>query len=177
MPAFTIRPATANDLDAVRAIFNYYVTHSTCTFQIAPETAEERLAWFRGRTECHPVTVAEAGGEIIGWAALSPWKSRCAYAGSAEASVYVHHAHHRRGVGKALLLDLITRARAAGLHTIIGGTTTDQSASLALQLALGFESVGTFREVGYKFDRWLDVTYTQLMLTGAPVPACPSRTA
>ncbi len=168
MSAFSIRLATVNDLDAIRAIFNYYVTHSTCTFQIALETAEERLAWFRGRAERHPVTVAEVGGEIIGWAALSPWKSRCAYARSAETSVYVHHTHHRRGIGRALLLDLITRAQATGLRTIIGGTTTDQSASLALQSALGFEPVGTFRQVGYKFDRWLDVTYMQLILSGGP---------
>jgi L-amino acid N-acyltransferase YncA len=165
MPAFSIRLATESDLEAIRAIYNYYVEHSTCTYQIKPETAEERLAWFRDRNwKMHPATVAEGEGRVVGWAALSPWKSRCAYAHSAEASVYVHHDHHRRGIGKALLLDLIERAKAAGLHTIIGGTSSDQSASLALQAALGFIPVGTFRQTGRKFDRWLDVTYTQLML-------------
>jgi phosphinothricin acetyltransferase len=167
MPAFTIRPATENDLEAIRAIFNYYVTRSTCTFQIELETAEERIAWFRGRSELHPVTVAEGDGGVIGWAALSPWKSRCAYTNSAEASVYVHHEYHRRGIGKALLLDLIERAKVTGLHTIIGGTCSEQAASIALQVALGFELVGTFRQVGRKFDRWLDVTYTQLVLNAA----------
>ena len=78
--------------------------------------------------------------------------------------MYIHHEHHRRGIGKALLLDLIDRAKAAGLHTVIGGACTTQTASLALQAALGFEVVGTFREVGRKFDRWLDVTHTQLVL-------------
>ena len=68
------------------------------------------------------------------------------------------------GPVKALLLDLVERAKAAGLHTIIGGTSSDQSASLALQVAVGFVPVGTFREVGRKFDRWLDVTYLQLVL-------------
>jgi phosphinothricin acetyltransferase len=165
MPAFSIRLATENDLEAIRTIYNYYVLHSTCTYQIELETAEERLAWFRERNfQMHPVTVAESDGEVIGWAALSPWKSRCGYALSAEASVYIHHVHHRRGVGKALLLDLIERAKTAKLHTIIGGTSSDQSASLALQLAVGFTLVGTFRETGRKFDRWLDVTYTQLLL-------------
>ena len=164
MPAFTIRPATEGDLEAIRAIFNYYVTRSTCTFQIELETAEERIAWFRGRSELHPVTVAESDEVVIAWAALSPWKSRCAYARSAEASVYVHHEHHRRGIGKALLLDLIERAKVAGLHTIIGGACSEQASSLALQVALGFELIGTFRQVGRKFDRWLDVTYTQLVL-------------
>src|SRR5262245_60452688 len=164
MPVFTILLATANDLDAIRAIFNYFVANSTCTFQIEPETAEEREEWFRERSESHPVTVAEVEGRVIGWSALSPWKSRCAYAKSAEVSVYVHHEHHRRGVGRALLLDLIERAKAAKLHTIIGGACTEQPASLALQAALGFELVGTFRQVGRKFDRWLDVTYMQYSL-------------
>lgn len=165
MAAFTIRPAVESDLDAIRSIYNYYVARSTCTFQIEPETAEERLAWFRDRDrETHPITVAESAGVVIGWAALSPWKSRCAYARSAEASVYVHPEHHRRGIGKALLLDLIDRAKAAGLHTIIGGACGEQAASLALQAALGFAVVGTFRQVGRKFDRWLDVIYMQLIL-------------
>jgi L-amino acid N-acyltransferase len=164
MPEFTIRLATENDLEAIRAIYNYYVTHSTCTYQIELETAEERRAWFGERSAKHPATVAESEGVVIGWGSLSPWKSRCGYAWAAEASVYVHHDHHRRGLGKALLLDLIERAKAAGLHTIIGGASSDQSASLALQVALGFIPMGTFREVGRKFDRWLDVTYTQLML-------------
>jgi L-amino acid N-acyltransferase YncA len=165
MPAFTIRLATEDDLEAIRAIYNYFVQHSTCTYQIELETAEERLAWFRDRNmKLHPVTVAEADGIVVAWAALSPWKSRCGYAWAAEASVYVHHEHHRRGLGKALLLDLVERAKAAGLHTVIGGASSDQHASLALQVALGFTPIGTFREVGRKFNQWLDVTYTQLLL-------------
>ena len=164
MSECAIRPATANDLDAIRAIYNHYVTHSTCTYQIELETAAERAAWFRDRSELHPVTVAEREGIVIGWAALSPWKSRCGYARSAEASVYIHHEHHRRGAGKALLIDLIDRAKALGLHTVIGGACSTQTASLALQAALGFEVIGTFRQVGRKFDRWLDVTHTQLVL-------------
>lgn len=165
MSAFSIRLATDTDLETVRTIYNHYIHTSTCTYQIEAESAEERAAWFRDRNpQLHPVTVAEADGEVIAWAALSPWKSRCGYALSAEASVYVHHEQQRRGLGRALLLDLIARGRAAGLHVIIGGTSSDQAASLALQQALGFEIVGTFREVGRKFDRWLDVTYTQLLL-------------
>lgn len=162
MSDFTIRLATANDLEAIRAIYNYYVERSTCTYQLELETAEERAAWFRERSARHPATVAELDGVVIGWAALSPWKSRGAYAWCAEGSVYIHHEHHRRGLGKVLLLDLIERGRAAGLHTIIGATSSDQTASLALQQAVGFEVIGTMREVGRKFDRWLDVTYTQL---------------
>jgi phosphinothricin acetyltransferase len=159
-----IRLARPDDLPAVRAIYNHYVLTSTCTFQVEPETEAERLAWFEGRTEAHPATVAEAGGEVVAWASLSPWKGRCAYRHSAEASVYVRHDRHRRGLGRALMLDLIERARAAGHHTVLGGACTEQEGSLALQRALGFEPVACFREVGRKFGRWLDVAYLQLML-------------
>ena len=104
------------------------------------------------------------GGRVVGWAALSAWKSRCAYARSVEVSVYIRHDLHRRGLGRALMLDLIERAQAAGHHTIIGGACTEQAASLALQESLGFERVACFREVGYKFGRWLDVAYMKLLL-------------
>ena len=159
-----IRLATEGDLDAIRSIYNHYVTASTCTFQIEPETPKERAEWFSARSSTHPGIVAELDGTVVGWAALSPWKSRCAYARSAEASVYVRPDMHRRGIGRALLTDLIVKAKAAGLHTLIGGACTEQGASLALQQAFGFVLVGCFREVGYKFDRWLDVVYMQLML-------------
>jgi phosphinothricin acetyltransferase len=159
-----IRPATSADLDTIREIYNFYVGRSTCTFQIEPDTEEARLAWFQDRSSAHPVTVAEADGEVIGWGALSPWNRRCAYARSVEASVYVQDGLHRQGVGRALLLDLIQRARALGHHTIIGGACTEQTASLALQESFGFERVACFREVGHKFGRWLDVVYMQLFL-------------
>jgi phosphinothricin acetyltransferase len=162
--AVRIRPATVADLPAIRAIYNHYVATSTCTFRMEPQTEEELHAEFTARGPGHPMTVAEAGGEVVGWAALSAWKARCAYAHSVEASVYVPHDHHRRGIGRALLADLIERARAAGHHTILGGTCTEHPASLALQEALGFVKVAHLREVGFKFGRWLDVAYLQLML-------------
>lgn len=159
-----IRPIIEADLEAVRLIYNHYVATSTCTFQIDPDTADERLAWFRDRGPAHPIVVAELGGEVVGWGALSPWKSRCAYARSVEASVYVRHDLHRRGVGRSLLAELIRLARAVGHHTVLGATCTEHPASLALQEAFGFARVGCHREVGHKFGRWLDVAYTQLML-------------
>jgi phosphinothricin acetyltransferase len=103
-------------------------------------------------------------GEVFGWGALSPWKARCAYAHSVEASLYVRHDRQRRGIGRALLHDLIERARGIGHHTILGGTCTEQTASLALQESLGFQRAAWFREVGQKFERWLDVVYMQLLL-------------
>jgi len=165
-----IRPATATDLGSVRDIYNYYVSRSTCTFQIELDTEARRLAWFRDRSAAHPVIVAEAAGEVVGWAALSGWNARCGYSRTVEASVYIRHDLHRRGVGMSLMRELIERARSAGHHTIIGGACTEQAASLALQAALGFEQVACFREVGYKFGRWLDVAYMQLFLGSKDPP-------
>jgi phosphinothricin acetyltransferase len=159
---WSIRPAVEPDLPAIRDIYNHYVHTSTCTFQLEPDTVADRMAWFREHGEKHPVTVAEAGGEIIGWASLSPWHKRAGYARTVEASVYVRDGHHRRGVGKALLLDLLDRARDLGHHIVIGGACTEHPGSLALQESAGFERVACFREVGYKFGRWLDVVYLQI---------------
>jgi L-amino acid N-acyltransferase len=159
-----IRLATVDDLPAVREIYNYYVERSTCTFQLEPDTEIQRLEWFRNRAPAHPVVVAEVAGEIVGWASLSPWSGRAGYARTVEASVYIRHDCHRRGLGRILMLDLIERARSLGHHTIIGGACTEQAASLALQESLGFERVAHFREVGHKFGRWLDVVYLQLLL-------------
>lgn len=160
----TVRPATETDLLSIHEIYNYYVHTSTCTFQLDPEPFDERLSWFRQHSELHPVIVAESDGEIIGWGSLSPWKERAGYAGTVEASVYVRHDCHRRGVGKAILGDLIKRARKLGHHVLIGGACTDHPGSIALQESLGFERVAHFRETGRKFNRWLDVVYLQMIL-------------
>jgi len=157
-----VRSATIADLPAIREIYNHYVHNSTCTFQLDLDTEDERLAWFRERTDRHPVVVIEECGEVVAWGSLSPWKSRCAYSWSVEASVYVRHDRHRRGFGKAILRDLVDRARQLGHHVVIGGACTEHPASIALQKSVGFQEVGTFRDVGYKFDRWLDVTYLQM---------------
>jgi phosphinothricin acetyltransferase len=156
--------ATEGDLLAIRDIYNHYVLTSTCTYQLEPDTEAERLAWFHGRTERHPAIVAEVDREVVGWGSLSPHKQRAGYARTVEASVYIRDGHQRRGLGKRLLLDLIKRAQTLGHHVVIGGACTQHPGSIALQLSVGFQSVGTFRQVGYKFGRWLDVEYLQLIL-------------
>jgi L-amino acid N-acyltransferase YncA len=159
-----IRPATLADLPAIRTIYNYYVLNSTCTFQLDPGSEQERLAWFQAHGEAHPVIVAEVAGEVVGWGSLSPWNPRPGYRHSVEASIYIHHQHHRQGLGRALLANLIERARRAGHHAILGGACTEHHGSLALQESLGFQRVAHLREVGHKFGRWLDVIYTQLLI-------------
>jgi L-amino acid N-acyltransferase len=161
MPELAVRLATDADLPAVRDIYNHYVHTSTCTFQLEPDTETERLAWLRARSDKHPVTVAVADGAVVGWASLSMWKERAAYDRTVEASVYVRAGCERRGIGRRLLADLLDRARDLGHHVVIGGACTEHPSSIALQEALGFTPVGTFRAVGFKFGRWLDVTYLQ----------------
>ena len=165
MPTPNLRLATAGDLLAINEIYNYYVLRSTCTYQLDPETTDARRAWFEHHSpDKYPVLVAEVEGSIAGWGSLSKFRERAAYAPTVEASIYIHDEMQRRGLGKLLLIDLIDRARAAGFHSIIGGASADQTASIALQEAMGFQQVGRLVEVGYKFGQRLDVIYLQLML-------------
>jgi L-amino acid N-acyltransferase len=161
---YALRPAVAGDLAAISDIYNHYVTRSTCTFALQGETLDERKAWFAGRGEIHPVLVADEAGAVIGWASLSAWNKRCAYAQTVESSVYIDHDHHRRGIGKALMVKLLELARELKLHSVIAGVSADQAASLTLHQGLGFTEVARFKEVGFKFDRWLDVIYLQKMI-------------
>lgn len=159
-----IRTATSADLAAINEIYNHYVVESTCTYQTEPSTLAERAAWFAEHGAAHPVTVADRSGEVVAWASLSPYQTRCGYRFTAETSVYVRHDLHRAGLGSGLLADLLERARALGYHSLIAGISADQTASIALHEKFGFVSCGRLREVGYKFERWLDVVYMQRTL-------------
>jgi L-amino acid N-acyltransferase len=160
-----LRDASAADLPAISAIYNYYVIHSTCTYQIDPETIADRRAWFDLHSaDKYPVVVAELDGQVVGWGSLSKFHARAGYAPTAEASVYISHEFHRQGLGRTILRNLIERARVAKFHSLIGGASADQSASIALQESLGFAPVAHLKEVGQKFGQRLDVVYMQLML-------------
>ncbi len=162
---YRIRLATVDDLPAINDIYNHYVMHSTCTYQTEPESADERAAWFAGHGEAFPVTVAtDGGGQVVAWGSISRFRPRAAYGWTVEDTVYVHPEHHRRGIGRAVVLDLIERAKALGYHSMIAGIDAEQAASVALHAACGFQHVADLREVGFKFGRWLHVYYMQLML-------------
>lgn len=161
---FAVRPAIEADLPAINAIYNHYVLTSTCTYQYEPETEEGRKAWFAEKGEKHPVIVVEEFGEVLGWGALSPFRNREGYRFTVEASVYIRHDRQRKGIGRAIMQELIERARRLGYRVMIGGASAEQKASIALQESMGFEPVARFKEIGYKFDQWLDVVFMQLML-------------
>jgi L-amino acid N-acyltransferase len=164
MEGLLIRLATLADLPAINEIYNHYVLNSTCTYDDEPTSAAEREVWFLGHGPQHPITVAEAGGAIAGWASLSPFRTRPAYRRTVENSVYVRHDRQRQGIGAALLADSIERARALGHHTIIAAIDQEQAASVSIHQRLGFEQAALLKQVGFKFDRWLDVVYLQKML-------------
>lgn len=162
--AVTIRPMTVADLGAVNAVYNHYVLHSTCTYQLEPETHAARAAWFGGHGPAHPLLVAERDGAVVGWASLSPYNARGGYARTVEDSVYVAADCQRQGIGSVLLAEVVARARADRHHVIIAGIDAEQTGSVALHARFGFVHAGRLREAGRKFDRWLDVIYMQLQL-------------
>ncbi len=164
MEGLKIRLATVGDLPAINDIYNYYVLNSTCTYQEVPESLEARTVWFAAHDANHPITVAEADGSVAGWGSLSKFSPRTAYRRTVDDSVYVRHDMLRRGTGRALLADLIERAKGLGYHTIIASISADQKPSIALHEKFGFVQAAHLREVGVKFGRLLDVVYLQLML-------------
>jgi phosphinothricin acetyltransferase len=162
--ALVIRAAGEDDLPAIDAIYNHYVAKSTCTWQYEPTPAAERRVWLAAHDTEHPVTVAVLDDEIAGFGSLSVYNKREGYRFTVENTVYVHSERQRRGIGGALLADLIERARALGHRSIIAGVSADQPGSLALHRAHGFVEVARLREVGFKFGLWLDLVFLQRML-------------
>jgi L-amino acid N-acyltransferase len=160
----TIRPALLSDCVAINDIYNHYVLHDTCTYQTEPDTLLERHAWFARHGGQYPVLVAEQGGEVLAWGALSAFHPRAGYRFSVEDSVYVRHDRLHRGLGKALLGELLAAARSQGHHTVIALISADKPHSIALHDGFGFTHAGHLRQAGYKFETWLDVAYLQLML-------------
>jgi phosphinothricin acetyltransferase len=162
----TVRRATLDDAEAIRAIYNAEVTGSTVTFDLVPRTAEEQRAWLVERSGAYAVLVAEDDdGAIAGFASLSPYRDRPAYATTVEDSVYVDHSRRGAGVGRALLEELVATATAHGFHTVIARIVGHHEASIGLHRRVGFDEVGTEREVGRKMGRWLDVVVMQRLLT------------
>lgn len=163
-PDLIIRPAILADVAAITAIYNEAIRTSTATFDTDPKSVDDRIAWFTSHDERHPVLVAVVEGEVHGWASLSRWSERPAYDDTAETSFYVSAEHRGRGVGRKLKEAIITEARRLGFHSLIARMAEGSDASRHVNETLGFVHVGTLKEVGRKFGRWLDVDVMQLML-------------
>jgi phosphinothricin acetyltransferase len=160
-----VRDAVEADLPALTAIHNAAVRTTTAIWDEEEVTEDERLAWWRTRTAVgHPVLVAEVDGAVCGYASYGQWRPKSGYRLTVENSLYVDAAVHRRGIGRALLAALVDRARAQGLHRMIGMIESENLPSIALHQREGFRIVGHMPEVGQKFGRWLGLTVLQLDL-------------
>jgi L-amino acid N-acyltransferase YncA len=165
-----IRFAQANDISAILAISNWAAANTPANFAIEPESLDSWMeSWTKTHT-MHPWLVAIEGTTVVGFAKASPHRGRCAYAWTAEVSVYVQHDHHGRGIGKALYAQLIPILRDQGYVTLIAGITLPNPASERLHESFGFKPIGVFRRVGWKFDHWHDVGYWEAMLHDAGTP-------
>ena len=163
-PLIQIRAAAHADLPGILSIYNREVLVSTATYDTVPRTEAEHRTWFNVHGPDYPVFVADLDGAVIGWASLSPWSDRAAYARSAEVSEYVDEEHRRMGVGRRLLQALIDAARAHGYRALLARISADNEASVRLHAQLGFSVAGTLREVGEKFGRTLDVCIMELIV-------------
>jgi L-amino acid N-acyltransferase YncA len=162
-----LRAATPGDLDAINDIFNYYVRTSPFVYALEPIGMDERRQWFASHGGVHPILVAEADGQVIGWGSLSTFNPRGGYRQTVEDSVYVHPEQLRRGAGRALLAELMRAAAALGHRAVLGIIDAENEVSVALHRQFGFEVVAHLSEVGRKFDRWRDVVYVQRLFAPA----------
>ena len=167
MPAqMKVRPATHDDLPGILEIYNEAVLNTTASYDYEPRTLEHRIAWFEDHVKNnYPVLVAANDqGRVVGWSALNRYHDRKGYQFTTENSVYVAADQRGRGLGKLLMKPLIEAARQRGLHAILAGIDAENEASIRLHASFGFVKVAHFRQVGFKFGRWLDVIYMELVL-------------
>ncbi len=160
-----VRSAAAADAEAIARIYNYYIQKTVITFEEEPVSAgvmATRLTDVQGLSL--PWLVAELESLIVGYAYATKWKVRSAYRHSVETTIYLEPGCERRGIGTALYSELLAVLRERGMHVAIGGAALPNEASVALHRKLGFEQVATFRQVGFKHGRWVDVAYWQLVL-------------
>jgi phosphinothricin acetyltransferase len=156
--------ATLADAESIRRIYNREVTESTATFDLVPRTLEQQEAWLADRSGAYAAVVADLDDRVAGFGSLSPWKDRPAYSTSVEDSVYVDRECQGRGIGHALLDELLSVAVGHGFHAVFARIVGGHEASIALHRRAGFDVVGTEREVGRKFGRWLDVVVMEKLL-------------
>lgn len=154
-----IRKAEIADLEALLEIYNYEVINGTATLDLVPRTYEQRKVWFDNHNvDNHPLYVAVIDGSVVGYASLSAYREKEAYNGTAELSVYVHHAHRGKGVARALMEEILAYARnEASLHTLVSVITAGNEASIQMNIKFGFEYCGTIRNAAVKFGRFIDI--------------------
>jgi L-amino acid N-acyltransferase YncA len=161
----SIRSAVVSDAETLAGIYNYYIQNTVITFEEEPVSARimtTRVAEVQNASL--PWLVAELDGAVVGYAYARQWKVRSAYRYSVETTIYLEHGREGQGLGTRLYRELLSLLRARGIHVAIGGAALPNEASAALHEKLGFERVATFRQVGFKHQKWVDVAYWHIVL-------------
>jgi phosphinothricin acetyltransferase len=159
-----IRTFKTEDINEIREIYNYYILNSTVTFEENPVSYNEMHKRIQDVVIKFPWIVYEKAGQILGYAFAKEWKSRSGYLHSAEISVYLKPNESKKGLGTLLYSELIKRLIKMDFHAIIGGIALPNEASIALHEKFNFKKVAHFKEVGYKFNKWIDVSYWELLI-------------
>ncbi|WP_413998544.1 N-acetyltransferase family protein [Flavobacterium sp. W1B] len=160
-----IRPAVFSDLDTILEIVNHQILNSTSIYDYEPRDFETQKLWFEKKQDQNfPVIVAEYENAPIGYATYGTFREKTGYRFTVEHSVYVAEEFIGKGAGKFLLAELIQLAKKQGFHNMIGVIDSENQGSIDFHKRYGFEIAGTIKESGYKFDRWLDSVFMQLLL-------------
>lgn len=163
--SITIRQAAVDDLNSVLAIVNHEILHSTSIYDYKPRTITDQEAIFIEKQNKNlPFIVAEKDGMVVGFGTYGPFRFKEAYKFTVEHSVYVHKDYTGNGIGSTLLKELIEIAKLQKIHTMIGVIDSENMGSISFHERLGFKRAGQLKETGYKFDRWLDSVFVQLIL-------------
>jgi L-amino acid N-acyltransferase YncA len=161
----TILPAAQHHLEGIMEIVNYNILNTTALYEYAPRSLAAMMDWFEERQQgSWPVFVAEQNGTVIGYGTYGTFKFKEAFKYTVEHSVYVSHEHIGKGIGRLLLTQLIAQAKQQGFHTMIGCIDADNNSSINFHRQFGFIDAGILQQVGYKFDRWLNLQFMQLIL-------------
>ena len=164
----TLRLASLGDAEQICRIYNYEVSNTVATFDLVPRSLDDQQRWISDRNGAFAAIVAvdadDERGDVVGFGSLSPYKERAAYRTSVEDSVYERRDRGGQGIGKLMLAELLRIGAASGFHAVFARISASSEASIALHRSCGFELVGIEREVGRKFNRWLDVALMQALL-------------
>jgi len=159
-----LRPVRLDDAPAIADIYNRYILNTPITFEEVALSPEQMQLRIEETTKSYPWIVCEEDGRLLGYCYCHKWRERTAYRFSAEATIYLHPSSARKGRGSLLLDALLAELRGRNFHTVIAGVLLPNPPSSALLQKFGFQQVAHFKQVGFKFGRWLDVGYWQLLL-------------
>lgn len=157
----TLSRATIDHLEGITEIYNEAVLTTTATFDLEPVGLDEQRIWFAEHGNKYPIFVALEDDNVLGWISLSKWSGRCAYADTAEISIYIRDGFRGKGIGRMLMEKVLAEGKETGIHTVIARIADESEASIRLHESAGFTHIGTMKEVGKKFGKLLDVHMMQ----------------